>query len=96
MEAIRSWNKVVKSLLATRDAWNELVEIMETYPEIPPECPTFLSSSSIRSSFEVALPRFVDTWRRSGGLEEMLIPVPSPPRKKKEEKDEGALFKKTG
>jgi len=87
-----SWNKFVKALIVAREAWNEHREIMIHNPEVdgvPVEAMRVLYATWTKAEFGLMLERFIDYWRRYGGLDGMVFKstIKEEPRKEEEVKN---------
>ena len=75
---IKSWNRVVKSLNATKKAWEAHREVMSERPNIellPIEAQKRLKFAFHRSSnFEKFLRAASDLWQLRGGMDTLEIP----------------------
>ncbi len=76
---IESWNGLINSLLKAQDAWEIHFEVMDQRPNLellPVEAQQRLRYGIHRSTdFDRFLLGFLNFWRVSGGLKEMMIPV---------------------
>ena len=70
------WNNVIQSLLKAKESWSEFqARALEPIQldEYPIKAQKFLSLATTRVGFEIAIPRLIDYYRVSGGLEELLV-----------------------
>lgn len=84
-QPIDTWNDFITAMMKARDAWEihkelamqrqEVTTIDALGRELPIEALRCLGGTFNRAKFDIALPRLVDYWRRSGGLEALYFPV---------------------
>ena len=87
-ELTQSWNNFIKSLVATKNAWDTLAELMKARPKtesLPIDVQKVMSFATVKrgSKFNLAMPRLLDHFRRYGGFEDLEIPVLKPKEKEK-------------
>ncbi len=76
---VESWNSMVESLRATKQAWGDFQEVMlksssrRTIEELGYNAQIWLTTPMVRMSFERALPLLVSKWSTSGGMEMMVL-----------------------
>lgn len=92
MDIIKKWNKFVRLMIATKDAWESLMQnashsVIEV-EKLSAKAQKILSIANRRANFEVAIPRLMAYWRGYGGLENLLIPVERKKPIEKEKEDE--------
>jgi hypothetical protein len=87
VELVQTWNTIVHALIKARDNWKRLRDILIQKPSLDGfnyRSGKIFSLIPGRSKFEIGLPRFVDIWRSSGGLEEFLVTQEIKEEKKEE------------
>ena len=92
MDLERRWNAFVKSLDATKNAWDSLAELMNQRPsldKLPHPVQKMMSFATVKrgARFDVAMPRLLDHFRRRGGIEKYIIAIPEPEKPKGEKTD---------
>lgn len=73
---IEFWNSIVEHLIAAKKDWEKLQEVFSAQTSLNRlnyNGNKKLSVINPKSKFDVFLPRFVDSWRRMGGIEEFII-----------------------
>ena len=76
---VESWNTMVESLRATKQAWETFQEVMlessanRIVESLDYKAQIWLTTPMVRMSFETALPLLVSKWTSVGGLDEMLL-----------------------
>jgi hypothetical protein len=93
MKLARRWNAFVKSLAATKNAWDSLAELMNQRPDtdkMPHPVQKMMSFATVKrgARFDVAMPRLLDHFRKRGGIEKYIIPTPKPEKPKGEKTDD--------
>lgn len=93
LDPVKSWNDFINALMETRDEWLYHKEVMQKFGNIsklPVEAQRQLRYTSVHKAtdFERMLLQFVNRWRTSGGLDEMLIILPEKKKQKKEKKQD--------
>ena len=78
---IDTWNSFIEALLLVRERWEEHKAVMLKHRDIshlPLEGQRQLRYTSIHkaSDFDRMLLQFVNRWRTSGGLDNMIVTVP--------------------
>lgn len=91
MDIIKKWNKFVKLMTATKNAWESLSQEASYSPiqwdKLSPKAQKVLSIANRKAKFEVAMPRLMAYWRGYGGLENLIIPVEKKKPKKENDND---------
>jgi len=87
MELTRRWNAFVESLMATKNAWDSLAELMNQRPntdKMPHPVQKMMSFATVKrgARFDVAMPRLLDHFRRHGGFEKYVIAIEEPEKPK--------------
>ncbi len=78
-QPIDTWNDFIAIMIEARTAWEKHMKVANLNREVqtvdasgrslPIEALRCLSGTFNRAKFDIALPRLVDYWRGSGGLE---------------------------
>ena len=72
----KEWNTLIKSLMEAKKAWDGVSEVLKMKKDLSPlgyKGQKVLTLVNSKAKFDVMLPRFCDTWRARGGLEDFLI-----------------------
>ena len=72
--------------MEARDAWADVQDVAMSNLNtegLPYKAQKFFGLANSRVSFEIAIPRLIDYYRVSGGLEELLIEQPAEDKKEK-------------
>jgi hypothetical protein len=95
-DIVKGWNAFVDAMIYARDLWEKHQQRMLSTPrselenQLTREARKVLASTTHRAKFDIALPRLVDIWRTTGGLENLIVPVPKGTMvKNKKEKPDG-------
>jgi len=98
---VESWNSMVELLRATKQAWEDFQEVMQTpdakrlVNELGYNAQIWLTTPMVRMSFETALPLLVSKWSASGGMKIMVLEdIIQKSSKKKGEKEDGKSKKR--
>lgn len=82
-----NWNNFIKTLIAAEKLWEKHRTNMVGVRQIDglsPKARKVLAASTNRATFDVALPRLADQWRRNGGLKELIVNIPKNTKIKKD------------
>lgn len=100
---IETWDRFVSKMQEAKEAWEDhralcmstdgRDALMNGIGDLPIEAVRILAGTFNRAEFDVAIPRMIEYWRRSGGIDSFRFPSvvqnlnPTTKRKKKGDHD---------